>query len=267
MSLKRDSARFKILDLWFYNDQEWIRFKDIKERTGIPERSLPRYLNQLVEEKVLDRDEEKGYRPFKGSIEQSLRQSLNLEKTREGMKIFYTEERKAEMAKKILIAHLDSAAGEIANIAMQVFEEKQSQAVMDVGELAGGWIDLFLADFYERLGKFGDYLLELYAKKLLGEKLDVLEFGRRLAMCTSSILRSYANVVLKIYQYSEPEEIINQIAKRLTKAVPREQIMVEFEQKYKDLVNKGIPSLLAKQILADLIWIPRHQIKIKTCIP
>jgi len=276
MSGKRGSDIFKILDLWFYNDQEWMRFKDVKERTGISERTLVRRLNKLVKGRVLEKNEEKGYRPFHGSSEENLLRALEFAKTRESWQILDTNEKKLEIAQRVMKAHLDFATTEIANIALQVFEGNQKRIMVDEG-LAMLWINSFLADFYGQLTKMKDFLLELYIKECQGKKRDVVEISRKLAFSISSILRSYADMSLKLYRDSKPVICkrengttvplpplsIKEIGQCMTKAIRREEMEKVMKQKCDKYFEGGLPKMLARQVLRDLVWIPSHHIDVK----
>jgi len=74
-------VKFRILSQWLYRDKAWLKFKEIREGTGIPERNLARYLKELVEDdKVLEKDE-RGYRPRSKSFDEPLLDSLRLKKS------------------------------------------------------------------------------------------------------------------------------------------------------------------------------------------
>ena len=177
MSGKRDFSVMKILDLWLYNDSEWITFKDIERRTGISKRSLARYLKELVERRSLAKDKEKGYKLYSGSFDENLVQALKTAKARESWKTSYSAEKKSEIAKKMLIAHLDMAAREIAEVALKVFSGAPAFLVTN-GELVQLWVDSFLADFYEQLARCRQLASDIFIARCGGRKPDALESSK-----------------------------------------------------------------------------------------
>jgi DNA-binding HxlR family transcriptional regulator len=272
MSEKGDFSIFKILSLWYYNDQEWIRFSEIKERTGVAERSLARYLNTLVDNGVLQNDK-KGYRISQKSFVDNMHEALSFMESRKAWGHLDSEEDKQEIARRMMTAHVGSAVREINVMALRVFKEEQVSMKLD-SDIMFFWIRSFQADFNYGLARLRNYCIDRFVKECRGEKEDIIDSYRTFVMANSVIFRSFANLYLKMCLYLRPiitrkegkKCILPPETRMLDEYVgqtSRKQVAEERNRLLEDFIKKGMPKMLVREILDDIIWIPTHNIKVE----